>query len=102
MYKLYVLVRKDLGLSHIAVQAGHALAEWIKQYPLSSELEWNNTLVYLGVADELELNQWHTLLSSMEPKTKDWKESYWDNSFTAFAVLGTPEVQKLVKGLKLI
>jgi hypothetical protein len=100
--KLYVIVRKDIPLSHIAVQAGHSVGEWVKNFPLSAKDEWDNTLVYLGVSDEIELNSWNTLLKSIEPKHIEWRESYWDNSFTSFGVLGTPEVQKLVKGLKLI
>jgi len=54
--KLYVLVRKDLSVSQRAVQAGHAVAEWLLHGP---ETKWNNgTLIYLGVKHEMELEKW--------------------------------------------
>lgn len=102
MNKLYILVRKDLSMSHIAVQAGHAVGEFCKELPLSALNDWNNTLVYLGVSDEQELNSWWELLNDVEPRSVQWRESYWDNSLTSFAVIGSDTVQKLVRGLKLI
>lgn len=53
MKKLYVAVRKDLTKPQQAVQAGHALAEYLLD---NRETEWNNgTLIYLGAKDEDEL-----------------------------------------------
>ena len=56
MNKLYALVRKDLSPSQRAVQAGHAVAEWLLRGP---KTDWDNgTLIYLGVRNEDELNCW--------------------------------------------
>ena len=47
MKKLYIIVRKDLSPSQRAVQAGHAVAEFLLRGP---NFRWNNgTLIYLGV-----------------------------------------------------
>ena len=54
--KLYVLVRKDLSKSQQAVQAGHAVAEFLLRGP--STFWGNGTLVYLGVHNETELKWW--------------------------------------------
>lgn len=54
--KLYVLVRKDFSKSQQAVQAGHAVAEYLLRGP--STFWGNGTLVYLGVRDENELKWW--------------------------------------------
>lgn len=48
MKKLYVISRGDLPLAYQAVQAGHAVAQWMLDSGGANE--WNNqTLVYLHV-----------------------------------------------------
>lgn len=54
--KLYVLVRKDLSKSQQAVQAGHAVAEFLLRGP--STFWGNGTLVYLGTRNETDLKWW--------------------------------------------
>lgn len=103
--KLYVLVREDLSHAQRAVQSGHAIAEFLRHYPDS---EWNyGSLVLLGVKDKVHLGLWLQSFGEMEIeglniKLASFQEPYWDNSLTAFAVLGSPEVCELLKDLPLI
>ena len=58
-------MRKDLSKSQQAVQAGHALAEFLLRGPFSF---WGNgTLVYLGVRDESELKNWFNCVDNAIP-----------------------------------
>ena len=100
--KLYILVRKDLGLSHIAVQAGHGVGEWVKTFPCSALSDWNDTLIYLGVSNEEELLTWYKKLSKVEEYIVEWREGFWNDSLTSIAVLGSDKVKEMVKELKLI
>lgn len=54
--KLFVLLRKDMPAIQKAVQAGHAVAEYLKKHTSTS---WSNgTLVLLGVDSVEELHGW--------------------------------------------
>ena len=60
--KLFILVREDLSKSQQAVQAGHAVAEYLLRGPATF---WSNgTLVYLGVKNEQELLYWGNKLNN--------------------------------------
>ena len=53
--KLFVIVRRDLTPSQQAVQAGHALANYLYAFSYL----WNyETLIYLGIKNEEELEKW--------------------------------------------
>ena len=55
MKRLYVLVRKDMKKANQAVQAGHAVAGFVLRYP---EVWFNETLIYLHVANERSLKKY--------------------------------------------
>ena len=66
LHKLYVVVRDDLSTSQQAVQAGHAVAEYLKCNPNTI---WNNgILVYLSV-DELKLEK---CILKLRKRNIDW------------------------------
>ena len=83
---LYVLVRKDLAKSSQAVQAGHAVAQFL----LDHGTIWRNgTLVYLSVPNETHLLR---LKDSMMGKPlAEFVEPDLDNQLTAIAILGNED-----------
>ena len=94
--RLYVLVRKDLPTSsYIAVQAGHAVAEWL----LHDQRWQNRTLIYLGVKNERELLHWIDKLSFKGIKYVRFREPDMGNQVTAIATLGN---SKIFRNLELL
>ena len=81
MKKLYVCVRKDLSNSQRAVQAGHALAE----YMLNSSRWKNSILIYLGVRDLRHLEKLKRKLEYAEIEHYPFYEPDLDNQITALA-----------------
>jgi len=87
-HKLYVVVRDDLSSSQKAVQAGHALAEYV----LHSDDGWKNgTLVYLTAPciDDVAVKLQHTGVKHFA-----FHEPDINNQMTAIASLGTNNVFK--------
>lgn len=88
--RLYVLVRKDLPASYRAVQAGHAVAEWLLQ-----DRSWNNeTLVYLGVPNEYSLFRWANKLDRKGIQWVGFREPDIGNQLTAIASISDGRVFK--------
>lgn len=94
--KLYVLVRNDLPRKYQAVQAGHAVGEYLLRVP---DPNWNNgTLVYLSVENEEALKQWVAELSKNKLTCVSFSEPDLGNEITAVSVVSDGE---LLSGLKL-
>lgn len=91
--KLYTLVRNDLGKSYAAVQASHAVAEFLLRGP---KTEWDNgTMVLLGVKDKQELEKWTKKLTYKGIAWVGFKEPDLEGcQLTAISAVGTGEVFK--------
>ena len=104
MRKMYVLVRNDLLGAQPAVQAGHALAEFILRHKIDPR-EWGNgTLVYLAVPNEFTLQMWQEILESKKIRHSYFKEPDIGNQMTAICALDYTDqmLQKLFSPLKLL
>lgn len=79
--KLFVIVRKDLSTSQRAVQAGHAVAEYLCNNPL-----WKNeTLIYLGIKSLDKLTNLIRKLEFNNINYTEWREPDLNNEITAIA-----------------
>ena len=97
MMKLYVIVRKDLSISQRAVQAGHAVAEFLLRGPFS---RWTNgTLVYLGVKGLRQLENIKQKFEWEDIPYIEFREPDLNNEVTAIA---TDEPNRYLEKLNLI
>ncbi len=97
MKKLYVVLRKDLGLQYAGVQAGHTVAQWLLKHP---KQDWNNhTLVYLEVADETVLANLLRKVQIREDNFETFREPDINNELTGIACYTN---SKIFRDLKLL
>ncbi|MCK5613796.1 hypothetical protein KAR91_68665 [Candidatus Pacearchaeota archaeon] len=83
MNKLFVIVRKDLSHSQRAVQAGHALAEYLLHSP---NFRWKNEiLIYLGIKGLKQLENLMRKLDFHGIKYIEFHEPDLNNEVTAIA-----------------
>lgn len=93
MLKLYVIVDSSLGMSHQAVQAAHAVAEFC----LKEKTPWDNgTLVVLK---DSNIPKWKDYLECGGKKVISFHEPDRGNQLTAIAGIGWNE---LVRDLPLL
>ena len=93
--KLFVLTRKDISPSQQAVQAGHAVAEFLLRFP---DTKWRNgTLVYLGVDNEDQLNRWAYKLYFKDIEWIGFREPDIGNQLTAIATVGNDRIYSKLK-----
>jgi hypothetical protein len=101
---MYVLVRNDLPGAQPAVQAGHALAEFLLKHRIDPG-EWRNgTLVYLAVPNEFTLQMWQEILESKKIRHSYFEEPDIGGQMTAVCVLDYPDqsLKALFSPLKLL
>ena len=94
---MFVIVRKDLSTSQQAVQAGHALAEYLLHGPFS---RWQNgTLIYLGVKGLNQLENLKRKFKLENIKFIEFREPDLNNETTAIA---TDESNEHIERLNLL
>lgn len=99
MAKLFVLVRSDLPKNYQAVQAGHAVAEFLIDWPSC----WKNEiLIYLRVKDEAELTMWNQRFGEIGVYQSPFQEPDLNNEITALAVISTPETERMLLNMRLV
>lgn len=101
--KLYVVVDGKLSPSQQAVQAGHAVAAFLKKYP---DTLWSNGyLVYLKEEDKYQFTdvglrmQWSTIATTNQYAR--FHEPDLGNKVTAYAVFG-PNTERAFRNYKLV
>ena len=83
MKKLYIIVRKDLTTSQMAVQAGHTVAQYLLHSHFS---RWQNeTLIYLGVKNLNQLEKLKCKLDIEDINYIEFREPDLNNEVTAIA-----------------
>ncbi len=82
--KLFVTVRKDLTSSQQAVQAGHAVAEYML-HGLSFRRWKNQTLIYLGVKGLKQIEHLKMKLEMNDIPFVEFREPDLNNETTAIA-----------------
>lgn len=101
--KLVTVTRKDLSAGYQLVQSGHAIAEWIKQFP-QEFAEWNkqsNYLISLSTDNEQTLKDLYNELKSNGAHVVAFYEADIDNQMTSICYFGTPEMRKHTQKLDL-
>lgn len=84
MSSLFILIRNDLkSESYKAVQAGHAVAQFMMDHPSS---DWKNSyLIYVTVDNEQELRRWEFKLRLKGLATTSFFEPDLGDQMTALA-----------------
>ena len=93
--RMYVLVRLDLSEKYQCVQGAHALAQYSIDHPKIFSEQWKNqTLLFLGVRNLIELRRWNFELTRKYKMHSIFREPDLDNQETAIACYDTGEIFK--------
>ena len=95
--KLYILIDNDLDPIYGAVQAGHAVAEWLIEH---GQVKWNNEyLIYLK-ADLEDIQDNYLELYCARDKETLFFEPDLDNRLTAIAIHESDMNDRLKRKMK--
>ena len=101
--KLVTITRKDLTAGYQLVQSGHAIAEFVQQFP-DKFAEWkqqSNYLISLSVDNEEKLQRLFYKLQDNGADVVAFTEPDINDQLTAICYYGTPELRKITQNLDL-
>ena len=101
--KLVTVTRKDLTAGYQLVQSGHAIAEFVQQFP-DKFAEWkqqSNYLISLSVDNEEKLQRLFYKLQDNGADVVAFTEPDINDQLTSICYYGTPEMRKLTDKLDL-
>lgn len=99
--RLYILIREDLSNAQKAVQAGHAIAQWMIEH--HHKHEWHNgTLIYLTVPDEQVLTEWFEVAQIKQLPCSCFREPDMNDQMTAIAILADEKSKKMFAKLPMM
>lgn len=99
--RLYILIRNDLSNAQKAVQAGHAIAQWMIEH--HSKKEWNNnTLIYLTIPNEQDLTDWFEIAKMKQLQCSCFREPDMNDQMTAIAILADEKSKKMFAKLPMM
>jgi peptidyl-tRNA hydrolase len=99
--KLHIVIRSDISVADQAVQACHAVVQFMVQYPESAR-SWyaqSNTLVLLAAKDEHELQRISDKAFDLGVQTATFKEPDLGNAITGIALEPSSKNHRICRGL---
>lgn len=101
--KLVLVTRSDLRPGQQAVQAAHAMRQFVEEHP-GLDVPWfekSNTLALLSVSDEASLERLADKADDLDLKLSVFREPDLGNALTAIALEPGPRSRKLCRNLPL-
>lgn len=100
MYKMYILVRKDLGHTYKMVQGAHGLAQYMLEHTQGAKHWNNNTIVFLDVDSEEKLDNWIYKIESHGLNYSKFYEPDINNQLTSVACYTDSKIFKSLQVAK--
>lgn len=98
---MYVVTRKDLNPGSQIAQSGHAIAQFLLDYPENSK-QWNNNyLICLSTDNEKTLNHLVEKLGKFDIPLSTFTEPDLDNQLTSIAFQHNEDSRKYTTSLSL-
>lgn len=93
--RIYTLTRTDISYGQQAIQAGHALAQYIIEHNPHIKGDWGNgSIINLALGSEKSLKRWVKKLEILGIKYSLFKEPDINHEITSIAILSEGDIFK--------